>query len=461
MKRIYILTLAALTASAAVAASPAVSKHKANPGKKSVNVEKKFNGDRLKARQQRRAETGPIWKPVTQMVALWEGEWFDVEKYTTEYDKEGLILSDIVQDAEDPAAQATRTTNKYDGFGMKTLATVEKGFVGGEWTPYSRTAISYDPIVHDLIIDNEECLWRNNEWQAIGNVYKRVVTRNNAGNVTSVEVLVPYEGKEEAIQRLVVTYGEDGKASTIETSVLTTGKNGGFVWQTEMKYENIIWEETDGQIVDDDITFGNNRAKSFTVWDIDGENNVEVTYPDDKGSFRSMLTYADGNLVTELNVLDDNGSSEYKSVETYTDGTETLSYEMIERYVYDNAGLQTEYYYADGYTGDLEIIAWEKGQVTYDEAHGYPLEYIQSSLSVVDEINLAADAADELEFTPMMRVQFSDYVDVTETGAVSAVGTDNGEAEYYNLNGIRVDGKVPGLYIKRQGNKTTKVLVTK
>ncbi len=46
------------------------------------------------------------------------------------------------------------------------------------------------------------------------------------------------------------------------------------------------------------------------------------------------------------------------------------------------------------------------------------------------------------------------------TGAESiAVDTDNAPAEYFNLNGVPVDAKVPGLYIRRQGNKVSKVVV--
>ena len=33
------------------------------------------------------------------------------------------------------------------------------------------------------------------------------------------------------------------------------------------------------------------------------------------------------------------------------------------------------------------------------------------------------------------------------------------EAEYYNLQGVRVDNPSAGLYIRRQGNKATKVYV--
>ena len=35
----------------------------------------------------------------------------------------------------------------------------------------------------------------------------------------------------------------------------------------------------------------------------------------------------------------------------------------------------------------------------------------------------------------------------------------NAPVEYYNLQGVRVANPAPGLYIRRQGNTATKVLV--
>lgn len=48
-----------------------------------------------------------------------------------------------------------------------------------------------------------------------------------------------------------------------------------------------------------------------------------------------------------------------------------------------------------------------------------------------------------------------------ETGAVEVIEADdaNVPAEYYNLNGVRVDNPTHGIYIKRQGAKATKVYV--
>ena len=42
---------------------------------------------------------------------------------------------------------------------------------------------------------------------------------------------------------------------------------------------------------------------------------------------------------------------------------------------------------------------------------------------------------------------------------ISDINPDANEAEYYNLQGIRVDNPQQGIYIRRQGNKTTKVIL--
>ena len=46
---------------------------------------------------------------------------------------------------------------------------------------------------------------------------------------------------------------------------------------------------------------------------------------------------------------------------------------------------------------------------------------------------------------------------------VDSIGSDenNAPAEYYNMNGIRVNPKslTPGIYIKRQGNKSYKIVI--
>lgn len=52
------------------------------------------------------------------------------------------------------------------------------------------------------------------------------------------------------------------------------------------------------------------------------------------------------------------------------------------------------------------------------------------------------------------------YTDTNNGAAVEGVEVDeNAPVEYYNLQGVKVNGDVPGLYIRRQGGKAEKVIV--
>ncbi len=56
------------------------------------------------------------------------------------------------------------------------------------------------------------------------------------------------------------------------------------------------------------------------------------------------------------------------------------------------------------------------------------------------------------------------YVVIDVNGTVTgveniSVDNENAPVEFFNLNGVRVSGTTPGLYIRRQGNKATKVVV--
>jgi len=58
--------------------------------------------------------------------------------------------------------------------------------------------------------------------------------------------------------------------------------------------------------------------------------------------------------------------------------------------------------------------------------------------------------------TPVYTHNFTEYV---STGIEDIVVDENAPVEYYNLQGVRVANPENGLYIRRQGNKATKVLV--
>ena len=62
--------------------------------------------------------------------------------------------------------------------------------------------------------------------------------------------------------------------------------------------------------------------------------------------------------------------------------------------------------------------------------------------------------------TPRIMVQKIVPIENVNTGVNDIVTEDvNAPVEYYNLQGVRVANPEAGLYIRRQGNKVTKVLV--
>ena len=52
-----------------------------------------------------------------------------------------------------------------------------------------------------------------------------------------------------------------------------------------------------------------------------------------------------------------------------------------------------------------------------------------------------------------------EYTAITETGIDGVTVDENAPVEYFNLQGVRVANPENGLYIRRQGNQATKVLV--
>ena len=54
---------------------------------------------------------------------------------------------------------------------------------------------------------------------------------------------------------------------------------------------------------------------------------------------------------------------------------------------------------------------------------------------------------------------FSDYYDVIAADVTDVEIDENAPAEYYNLQGVRVANPTTGLYIRRQGNSVSKVVI--
>lgn len=447
MRKLYFLFATAIVATS-MSAAPVFSPIKAKQQKKAAQKVRSI-------KKNRKAEAATaIWRPGTQVLSEWDPEtsaWMYSAKYETTYDAAGNILIDFVtplapEGTPSEEEPAQRTTYAYNEFGMPVSRLVET-FADNVFTNYTKQIREYDPKVHNVITANTESVWSKIEWLDKGNCYRRVVTRNSLGNVTEVVIKVLYEGEYEATQKMTVEYGEDNKANRIVTSVLTSDDGVNMYWSDELEYKDIVWHHTNGQILTEDITSAENGIASCIVMDNDGENRVTVEYPDEAGSFHSMLTYANGSLDVKYTAVDNYGSYDYVTTEIYKEeGEEDYSYSQIERLRKNEYGLDTEIYEAVSENGEPEmVLGWTKGTVETNAEHGYPNVFTVQSMDTETE-----------EFVNMYKIDFSDYSNLTGVDGVKA--DEQAPVEYYTIDGRRTKATEPGIYIRRQGNNATKIV---
>lgn len=85
-----------------------------------------------------------------------------------------------------------------------------------------------------------------------------------------------------------------------------------------------------------------------------------------------------------------------------------------------------------------------------------------SSLGKVKEIYFTMETTDVGDYGANTAAYFClDKLQVLDSGSssVESLASDDAEAEYYNLQGVKVTAPESGIYIKKQGNKTMKVVL--
>ncbi|MDE6078133.1 MAG: hypothetical protein K2G29_10415, partial [Muribaculaceae bacterium] len=53
----------------------------------------------------------------------------------------------------------------------------------------------------------------------------------------------------------------------------------------------------------------------------------------------------------------------------------------------------------------------------------------------------------------------AEIADDNNSGVADIIDNNNAPVEFFNLQGVKVSGTEPGLYIRRQGSNATKVIV--
>lgn len=400
------------------------------------------------------SQSTAIWRHTKEEGYLYEDEWvFDSSYSDIKYDNKGNRISEIYTDWEGFESLYTYT-NDENGQRTSQYCEVIDELNGN--IPYSKGAYEWDPIVTDFCLLKQNWDYVSGSWSENATNYKRTVTRNEAGNVTSVVVSMYYLGSYEDIERTDIAYNETtGKAETYTFSRLSVNMNGELVWIVQQEVKELEWENTDGQLVREWQSFlqGNNRVKSGAVYyngKLDGYQNV--TYVEGKTDFVSEETDISGNVWvrTKYTTLDENGSYRIDVDEFYwEDGEVADTYSYYDKVQYNDKGDAILHEYFEVIDGEESLVSGEKNTYTYDTETGIILE-------------AATDLCEDEEegYLPFFKIVYSDPVDASKQSGIENIAIDeNAPVEYYNLQGVRVSNPENGIFIKKQAGKATKVIL--
>ncbi|MDE5795373.1 MAG: hypothetical protein K2I08_11715 [Muribaculaceae bacterium] len=374
----------------------------------------------------------------------WEGDsWVKDDLYEYTFDRAGNVTVELSQDAEGDIA---RTVREYNDNGKVTFEETKISSDGVNYNNHRKSEIDYDPILTDVIIRKDQWAWINGEWMP-GDCYKRNITRDEKGNITSVEIAVLFNGIYDPTQRLTITYGSDGKATEISESILNYDYNKReYFWEQGPKYTNIVWDRTDGQIYDiEDIFIGENRIKSG-IYEESEEVQMEVSVDydgDSDGYVVTMLVEEEGVMMTattEYTPLENDGYI----VEMKAEMMGFIIMSMKEEIRFDEWGLMTlqeQTIEAYGQGSGYDTVT---GVVEYD-AEGKPVVYTISEES--SEVG-----NDQVYTENVIRAEYSDYVDVT--ASVKDLNVSGEAEECYDLNGLRLNEPASGkIVVTKSGKK--------
>lgn len=408
------------------------------------------------------ADNAPMWRSRTQKAFGWSGEDWELEEtYDIAYDEAGRKTVQTVTDVEGYVNRESYTWNEEGQLATRLTQLDEDG--SGEFADYGRLTRTYDSRLTSFITSNEQYIYNNGDWMP-SNCYTQTITRDAAGNVTLMERSVFYGGIYDPVYRLEVGYGDDGKAvSIVERDLDYDYFENEYVWVESARYYDIVWEETDGQIVSvddiDDLFIGANRLKSAKL-DMDGDvYDVEVEY--NVGLFVvSMVSEPDEDgmvLVSKMKFeeMDFAGESanigwEIVNVNELRIGDEVLEmFAVNETNIYTTDGLLLleKVEFSDGELSEIDSML--EGVVEYDEEYGYPLTW------TVSEYDWETG-----EMYESFRAEYSDYIDCALSGMSEIASPAASAPVFYNIQGQRVDNpSTGGIFIRITGDRSEKVII--
>ena len=279
------------------------------------------------------------------------------------------------------------------------------------------------------------------------------ITRNAGGDITKLEGRVGDRNP----QRITIKYDSGGKASEIFME-----EGGGGYYTPYLRYTNLEWLASDGQILGFEILdpgsmMGPNRFSraKMTAYEYGGTSSMsydlEMEYKTDDSGYSMKGKAGSLDMQSVYQIKDGYGSYTLNTTAIYKYGSQSYTERMNDEKTFDRFGLLLSYKNEDLFDEDEEENTGERmqGDVVYDSVNGWPVSY-----SVSASKKLSGPLAETARFT------FSDYVEVSGVENLSAERED-AETVYFDLQGHRVLKRSlhNGLFIRVKDGKASKILV--
>lgn len=243
------------------------------------------------------------------------------------------------------------------------------------------------------------------------------------------------------IKNMTITVsGLDGKLITGVTVATCGPDNGSDAFSMNVKVNGRTFKHGDEEV----YTLKATDEKTGNKIDFKGlgSGDVCITYanPDSK----KVAFYISSITISYKDVKVPDGALEAPVHQFVKDGDD--------RYVLFNIHKDLDLYYKFTPANSVSTLAVDHTGYTLQDREdddSHKIKVTNGTLEVYTHHTLSDAKSDPLILT------------IDDTTGIDEIAADGAQAEgeYYNLQGVRVDNPTPGLYIKKQGNTATKVIV--
>ena len=337
----------------------------------------------------------------------------------------------------------------------------------------SKAGIATTPALSDLN-GNATLTFKAGAWSSSSESTTLKVTINGGGSLSATTVtLVKGEFSEYSID---IVDGTSNSTITFESSTKSKGRF--FLDEVKITSSNAIlvakptFSVEEGVFTEPfDLTLSAEEGNSI-YYTLDGTNPTT-----DSNLYQGEAIKISEYTVVKAIAIDEQGASSSIATATYAfQNTEKTAMTVAEALAWIEAGKDaTTEQYVVGYITEIEEVSLDFGNATYNIADAiggtdvlkvYRGKYLNGEKFTAEDQIEAGDKVliygklKDYNGTPEMDTNnyIISILEDVSTG-VDEIATENAPVEYYNLQGVKVARPENGIFIKKQGAKTTKVVL--